>query len=173
MARFRGLRPDKGPEECTIDQVKSTLLKGYAERRDFTKTPEPRGYSGAQSSRSFVVQEHLARRHHFDLRLERDGVLKSWAIPKGLPEKLGDRRLAVQTEDHPLEYGSFEGVIPRGQYGSGMVNIWDRGFHTPILWSDEKIEFLAAGRRLSGRYVLVRMKKATEEKDWLLMKAGE
>ena len=173
MARFRGLRPDKGPEECTIDQVKPTLLKGYAERRDFTKTPEPRGYSGAQSSRSFVVQEHLARRHHFDLRLERDGVLKSWAIPKGLPEKLGDRRLAVQTEDHPLEYGSFEGVIPRGQYGAGVVNIWDRGFHTPILWSDEKIEFLAAGRRLSGRYVLVRMKKATEEKDWLLMKAGE
>jgi DNA ligase D-like protein (predicted ligase)/DNA ligase D-like protein (predicted 3'-phosphoesterase) len=173
MARFRALRPDKGPEECTIDQVKPTLLKGYAERRDFAKTPEPRGYSGVQGSGSFVVQEHLARRHHLDLRLERDGVLKSWAIPRGLPEKPGTRRLAVQTEDHPIEYRSFEGVIPKGQYGAGAVNIWDRGLHTPILWSDEKIEFLVAGGKLSGRYVLVRMKKAAKEKDWLLMKVGE
>jgi DNA ligase D-like protein (predicted ligase)/DNA ligase D-like protein (predicted 3'-phosphoesterase) len=173
MPRFRGLRPDKGPEECTIDQVKPTLLKEYAERRDFTTTPEPRGHSGMQDSGTFVVQEHLSRRRHFDLRLERDGVLKSWAIPLGLPEKPGVRRLAVQTEDHPIEYRSFEGVIPRGQYGAGTVNIWDRGLHTPLLWSNDKIEFLVAGKKLSGRYVLVRMKKAAEEKDWLLMKVGE
>jgi DNA ligase D-like protein (predicted 3'-phosphoesterase) len=106
------------------------------------------------------------------LRLERDGVLKSWAVPKGIPEESGVKRLAVQTEDHPLEYGGFEGEIPRGQYGAGTVRIWDRGIYEDKLWEAGKIEFILHGERLSGRYVLVRLKRGGE-KNWLLLKARE
>jgi len=119
-----------------------------------------------------VVQEHHARRLHYDLRLERDGVLKSWAVPKGPPETSGDRRLAVQVEDHPLEYGKFEGTIPEGQYGAGTVKIWDKGLYESIAWGENKIEFIIKGEKLEGRYVLVKFKKAGE-KNWLLFKADD
>ncbi len=115
-----------------------------------------------------MVQKHAATRLHYDLRLERDGVLVSWAVPKGIPEP-GDRRLAIKTEDHPLEYGGFEGTIPRGQYGAGSVEIWDRGFYVPVKWTDEKIELVIAGDRVKGRYELVRFEKAGEN-EWLLFK---
>lgn len=168
---FRRLRNDKNPLECTIDQIRPAL-KDYTSKRDFTTTPEPAGSGKKEVGKSFVVHEHHARRLHFDLRLEKDGVLKSWAVPKGPPEKSGERRLAVQVEDHPLEYGKFEGTIPEGQYGAGTVKIWDRGFYEPLVWKDDKIEFIIKGEKMEGRYVLVKFKKA-EKNNWLFFKAGD
>jgi DNA ligase D-like protein (predicted 3'-phosphoesterase) len=172
MARFRGLRVDKKPSECTVDQVKPAGLEQYAAKRDFAVTSEPMGVVKSSEGRVFVVQEHHARRLHFDFRLERAGVLKSWAVPKGMPETEGDRRLAVETEDHPLDYASFEGVIPKGQYGAGTVKIWDRGGYEMKLWEEDKIEVSLNGQRLRGRYVLVRFKKAGD-KQWVLLKAKD
>jgi bifunctional non-homologous end joining protein LigD len=120
----------------------------------------------------YVVQEHHARRLHYDLRLEKEGVLKSWAIPKGLPEVPGDKRLAIQVEDHPLEYRGFEGEIPKGEYGAGTVKIWDKGAYEPVIWNDDMIEILIKGNRIQGRYVLKRFKKAGKNQ-WLILKVRE
>jgi len=120
----------------------------------------------------YVVQEHHARRLHYDLRLEKEGVLKSWAIPKGLPEVPGDKRLAIQVEDHPLEYRGFEGEIPKGEYGAGTVKIWDKGSYEPVIWNDDMIEILIKGNRIQGRYVLTRFKKAGKNQ-WLILKVRE
>jgi len=106
----------------------------------------------------FVVQEHFARSHHYDFRLEHEGVLKSWAVPKGLPEESGVKRLAVQVDDHALEYGDFEGEIPEGEYGAGKVSIWDRGTFTVTEWGGGAIVVELAGRKLNGSYCLVRLK---------------
>ncbi len=104
---------------------------------------------------TFVIQEHHARRLHWDFRLERGGVLVSWALPKGLPEDPTGNRLAIRTEDHPLEYASFEGEIPPGQYGAGTVRIWDRGTYETEKWTDDEIKVIVHGSRVSGRYVLI------------------
>jgi bifunctional non-homologous end joining protein LigD len=125
--RFQGLRTEKTPALCSYSQVKPLKLEEYYAKRDFSKTPEPMGEEAVPQGNSFVIQEHHARRTHWDLRLERDGVLRSWAVPKGAPMGTNERRLAVETENHPLEYGGFEGVIPKGQYGAGTVEIWDKG----------------------------------------------
>ncbi|MDD1711170.1 MAG: ATP-dependent DNA ligase, partial [Methanoregulaceae archaeon] len=98
--------------------------------------------------------------------------LRSWAVPKGIPEKPGVRHLAVETEDHPLEYATFEGTIPEGEYGAGAVKIWDSGVFEPLIWEKDKIEIVVRGDRLAGRYVLVRFRRAGE-KDWLLFRAKE
>jgi DNA ligase D-like protein (predicted ligase)/DNA ligase D-like protein (predicted 3'-phosphoesterase) len=173
MPRFRGLRTDKPPEESTIDQLEDKGLEEYQGKRDFKKTSEPKGGNmGKGIEKSFVVHEHHARRLHYDLRLEREGVLKSWAVPKGPPQEPGEKRLAVQVEDHPLEYGSFEGTIPKGEYGAGTVTIWDKGFYEPMHWGDDKIEVLMKGKRLDGRYELVRFKKAGEN-EWLFFRAKD
>ncbi|PWB56173.1 MAG: hypothetical protein C3F06_01390 [Candidatus Methanoperedenaceae archaeon] len=168
---FQRIREDKDPLECTIDQIRPAL-SDYTDMRDFSKTPEPVALVEKNTGGSFVVQEHHARRLHYDLRLEKDGVLKSWAVPKGIPDISGERRLAVKVEDHPLEYGKFEGMIPEGQYGAGTVKIWDRGLYEPIVWTQNKIEFIAKGEKMEGRYVLVKFKKAGE-KNWLLFKGGD
>ena len=147
-------------------------LQPYVSRRDFAVTPEPSGTVSNEEGRTFVVQEHHARRLHYDLRLEKNGVLKSWAVPKGIPEQPGEKRLAVETEDHPLEYRSFEGTIPEGQYGAGTVKIFDSGTYEMNVWSDNMVEFTLQGHRLRGRYVLARFKKAGE-KQWLVLKAKE
>lgn len=168
---FQRIREDKDPLECTIDQIRPAL-SDYTAMRDFSKTPEPVALVEKNMGGSFVVQEHHARRLHYDLRLEKDGVLKSWAVPKGIPEISGERRLAVKVEDHPLEYGKFEGMIPEGQYGAGTVKIWDSGLYEPIVWTENKIEFIAKGEKMEGRYVLVKFKKAGE-KNWLLFKGGD
>jgi len=172
MARFRGLRVDKKPSECSIDQIKQIGLREYIARRDFAATPEPIGGETRGAGRVFVVHEHHARRLHYDLRLEKDGVLKSWAVPKGIPEHAGERRLAVETENHPLDYVGFEGIIPRGQYGAGIVKILDKGEYDLKAWENDKIEFSLRGEKLHGRYVLAKFKKAGE-KQWLLLKARE
>ncbi|PKL64665.1 MAG: ATP-dependent DNA ligase [Methanomicrobiales archaeon HGW-Methanomicrobiales-3] len=120
----------------------------------------------------FVLHDHAAKHHHFDLRLERDGVLKSWAVPKGLPEVPGERRLAIAVEDHELSYITFEGTIPEGEYGAGTVSIADHGTYEALVWGDDRIEVVFHGSRFTGKYVLVRFKKAGE-KEWLVMKAKE
>ncbi len=162
-------------------------LAEYNRKRNFEKTPEPKGSvesKGAaaparapESGLSFVVQHHLARRDHYDLRLEWDGVLKSWAVPKGPSYNPRDKRLAVQVEDHPLEYGSFEGTIPQGEYGGGVVMLWDGGVWEPQSDAAEGLQsgmlkFVLKGRRLYGKWALVRLKgKAGESRDnWLLLK---
>jgi len=159
-----------------------TLTK-YIRKRDFKKTPEPKGKVLRPSKKlSFVVQRHDASHLHYDFRLELDGVLKSWAIPKGPSLNPGDKRLAVQVEDHPLSYGKFEGVIPKGNYGAGTVEIWDNGTYTPD--QDKSTNPIATlrkglqsgslkitlhGKKLKGSFALVRLKDG-KEKNWLLIK---
>jgi len=148
-------------------------LERYHSKRDFEKTPEPAAKRGASTGHSFVIQEHHARSHHFDFRLEMDGVLVSWAVPKGIPDEPSAKRLAVHVEDHPLDYGSFEGVIPKGNYGAGTVAIWDRGQWNPLdkdwrkAFQDGKLKFALKGERIEGIYLLARM---GEEPNWLLRK---
>ncbi|MDP2797237.1 MAG: DNA polymerase ligase N-terminal domain-containing protein [Methanoregula sp.] len=120
----------------------------------------------------FVLHEHFASHHHFDFRLERDGVLKSWAVPKGLPEKPGERRLAIAVEDHPLDYIGFQGTIPEGQYGAGEVKIKDTGSYELLIWRDDRIEVLLHGQDFSGKYVFIRFKKAGD-KEWLVLRAKD
>ncbi len=120
----------------------------------------------------FVIQKHHARTLHYDFRLERDGVYRSWAVPKGLPESVGVRRLAVQVPDHPIAWGSFEGTIPEGQYGAGTVEIWDDGTYEPLRWTDEAIDFVLHGRRLRGAYSLVRFARKGP-RDWLLFRRND
>jgi bifunctional non-homologous end joining protein LigD len=172
MPRFGGLRKDKSPSECGIYQLFNSELNTYEAKRDFTITPEPTGKTKPSGKRIFVIQEHHARRLHYDLRLENGGVLKSWAVPKGIPESTEEKRLAVQTEDHPVEYAKFEGIIPEGQYGAGTVKIWDTGTFEQKVWEENKIEFTLDGRKLKGRYILVRLKRAGE-KSWLLLKGRQ
>jgi bifunctional non-homologous end joining protein LigD len=172
MPRFRGLRRDKSPSECTLDQLSQDELSQYVAKRDFAVTPEPAGRRKTVEKRIFVVQEHHSRRLHYDLRLESGGVLKSWAVPKGMPESTDQKRLAVQTEDHPIEYAKFEGTIPKGQYGAGTVKIWDQGSFEPKVWDADMVEFTLNGQKLNGRFVLVRLKRAGE-KSWLLLKGRE
>ena len=172
MPRFRGLRNDKSPSECTLQQLSEGKLTEYTAKRDFAVTPEPAGKTKTSDGGIFVIQEHHSRRLHYDLRLEKEGVLKSWAVPKGIPETPEEKRLAVEVEDHPMAYAKFEGTIPAGQYGAGTVTIWDHGTFEPKVWDEKMVEFTLHGQRLKGRYVLVRLKRAGE-KSWLLLKGRE
>src|SRR5690242_16907231 len=140
-------------------------LAEYEAKRHFDETPEPKPVVANSAGNSFVVQEHHASTRHFDFRLEMDGVLKSWAVPKGPPEEPRVRRLAVHVEDHPVAYGDFEGVIPSG-YGAGTVKIWDRGTFELESRNPAKLVFHLHGERLNGRYTLLK----TGGKNWLLMK---
>jgi bifunctional non-homologous end joining protein LigD len=135
-------------------------MSGYRARRERDRTPEPvpeQGPLPQGNDDTFVIQEHHARRLHWDFRLERGGVLVSWALPKGLPEDPSANRLAIRTEDHPLEYASFEGEIPPGQYGAGTVRIWDRGTYETEKWTDDEIKVVIHGSCISGRYVLIHL----------------
>ena len=144
-------------------------LDEYWRKRDFTQTPEPSGQVDDTGSSRFVVQRHQASRLHYDFRLELDGVLKSWAVPKGPPEESGVRRLAVEVEDHPIEYIDFAGVIPSG-YGAGTVEIWDHGTYTLLNRAEGKLLIELAGERLHGRYSLFRTGAG---RDWMLLKAKQ
>lgn len=135
-------------------------LDEYRAKRDPARTREPVPPPDAPlpegEDRTFVIQEHHARALHWDLRLERDGVLVSWAVPKGLPQVPGTNHLAVHTEDHPMEYATFEGDIPAGEYGGGQMAIWDRGTYETVKWSDREVQVVLHGERVQGRYVLFR-----------------
>jgi len=117
----------------------------------------------------FVVQEHFASTHHFDFRLEKDGVLKSWAVPKGMPAEHGQRRLALHTDGHDLSFAEFEGTIEEGEYGAGEIQIWDRGTYEPEEWGEERIVFTLHGNRLQGRYGLIRFRRKGQ-REWLIQK---
>jgi len=119
---------------------------------------------------TFVVHEHWASTHHFDFRLEMDGVLKSWAVPKGPPLNPGMKRLAIQVEDHAIEYGSFEGTIPEGEYGAGKVAIWDRGEYVLLEESPQGMRIHLQGKKLTGKYALVFFKEERGQRQWLLFK---
>lgn len=147
------------------------MLDEYKSKRDFQKTREPEGEERSGKDDIFVVQEHHASHLHYDFRLSMDGVLKSWAVPKGIPEVTKVRKLAVQTEDHPLDYADFEGSIPKGEYGAGEVKIWDKGVFQLKERSPDKLVFVLAGNRLKGAYALVRFKGSEKDtKNWLIMK---
>src|SRR5882762_3226529 len=154
-------------------------LQDYRAKRSFDVTSEPAGKTARRrsSTLAFVVQKHAARQLHYDFRLEYDGVLKSWAVPKGPSLDPSVKRMAVEVEDHPLDYADFEGEIPAGQYGAGSVIVWDRGDWLPQGDPDEglrkgKIEFELHGEKLTGRWNLVRLRKRAGERQtaWLLIK---
>jgi len=161
-------------------------LKPYRRKRDFRKTAEPKGRPPRRDARRpiFVVQKHRARTLHYDFRLEVDGVLKSWAVPKGPSMNPADKRLAVLVEDHPLDYADFEGVIPEGEYGAGAVLVWDRGTYgnlkeeagegAPVSMADAlragEIAVRLEGEKLRGGFALVRTRMGGNPKNWLLIK---
>jgi bifunctional non-homologous end joining protein LigD len=150
-------------------------LNEYQRKRDFKRSQEPAGEAAAvQAGHLYVMHKHAAKRLHFDLRLEQDGVLRSWALPKGPALERGGKRLAVQVEDHPLEYGSFEGSIPKGEYGAGTVMIWDAGLWQPDGRNDDdQIDFILSGSKLKGAWTLVRIRErgtGRKGKSWLLVK---
>lgn len=159
-------------------------LSEYRRKRDFTKTAEPKGGDARQAKKlAFVIQKHDARNLHYDLRLEHDGVMKSWAVPKGPSLDPSVKRLAMEVEDHPIEYNSFEGTIPKGEYGGGTVMLWDRGTYQYGGTDPDPIEglrrgyqkgdfkFVLNGKRLKGSWTLVRMRRNQSGKSqWLLIK---
>ena len=154
----------------------SDRLASFQAKRDFAKTPEPRGGEegapDAGGAPRFVIHEHSARRMHWDLRLEHDGVLVSWALPRGLPERPKVNHIAPHTEDHPLEYLDFEAEIPKGSYGAGTIRIWDRGTYDELKWEPRKVEVALHGERVEGRYALFAIGEG--ERDWMIhrMDAG-
>ena len=141
-------------------------LEEYRKKRNFRKTPEPGGGQVSAGGSRFVVHKHQASHLHYDFRLEMEGVLKSWAVPKAIPLELGVRRLAVEVEDHPIAYIDFAGKIPEGEYGAGTVEIWDQGEYKLDNKVTDRIEITLTGEKLSGSYVLIH----TDGKNWLLIK---
>jgi DNA ligase D-like protein (predicted 3'-phosphoesterase) len=165
--------------------TRKDTLDPYFKKRDFRRTPEPRGGEKRYSKQPiFVVQEHAARRLHYDFRLEVEGVLKSWAVPKGPSLDPREKRLAVPTEDHPLEYADFEGAIPEGEYGAGTVLVWDLGTYqnlkekngSPVSMAEAlqngHLTVWLEGKKLSGGYALTRFKEGKDE-SWLLVKMDD
>ncbi len=160
-------------------------LEDYNKKRNFKETSEPEGKEKESSKRlKFVIQRHAASRLHYDFRLEMDGVLKSWAVPKGPSLNPSDKRLAMMVEDHPFAYRTFEGSIPKGNYGAGEVEIWDEGTYEPIEKMKDKsddlvmraelhkqsLKFILHGKKLKGEFALVKIKNPKEDNAWLLIK---
>jgi bifunctional non-homologous end joining protein LigD len=162
-------------------------LKSYITKRNFKATPEPKGKTAKHSKAlSFVVQRHNASHLHYDFRLEMEGVLKSWAVPKGPSMNPHDKRLAMMVEDHPFEYRKFAGTIPEGNYGAGEVEIWDRGTYNPVVENGSTAEkellkeletgnlkFILNGKHLKGKFVLVKLKNIKQKNSWLLIKEND
>jgi bifunctional non-homologous end joining protein LigD len=164
----------------SASRLRQRSLEAYRKKRDFKRTPEPRGRVGGRKARalSFVIQEHAARSLHYDFRLELSGALVSWAIPKGPSLDPSVKRLAVHVEDHPLEYGGFEGVIPEAEYGAGTVLVWDRGTWIPRgdpneAYARGHLDFELKGRKLHGGWSLLRTpagRYGGRAESWLLVK---
>ena len=172
-------RPARKSKTSAKRRVSSSLSTYHAKRR-FTETPEPKGAKSRKAGWSYVIQKHAARRLHYDFRLELDGVLKSWAVTRGPSLNPKDKRLAVRTEDHPVDYGSFEGVIPPDNYGAGTVLLWDRGSWEPLGDPHQGLErgklvFRLHGERLRGEWALIRLRprKPERRESWLLIKATD
>lgn len=168
--------------------LKETSLKAYKTKRDFKQTQEPLGKTKkASGAMHFCIQKHNARRLHYDFRLEYKGVLLSWAVPKGLSLNPQDKRLAIKVEDHPLEYQYFEGVIPKGNYGAGTVEIWDHGSFTTPHASDRKgiehdlseglkqghLAVILQGEQLNGEFIMQKLKKDPDDNNWLIIKKAD
>src|SRR5438876_7442565 len=152
-------------------------LQEYRRKRRFAETPEPPPKVESKSGHRFVVQKHVASHLHYDFRLEMDGVLKSWAVPKGVPYALKERRLAMPTEDHPIAYLDFEGTIPQGEYGGGTVMVWDIGTYELIDgdYDKGKLHFFLNGKKLKGEWILVKGAPGTgdgRDNTWYLIKGG-
>jgi len=144
-------------------------LDEYNRKRDFGKTSEPKGEEkSSEQGNIFVIQKHQARNLHYDLRIELDGVLKSWAVPKEPSQKEGIKRLAIQTEDHPLDYAGFEGEIAKGEYGAGTVEIWDNGTYDLEEKKEDKLLFNLHGKKMKGNFALIRLKN--DPKNWLFFR---
>src|SRR5438309_3620980 len=155
-------------------------LSEYRAKRDFSRTPEPKGRGAKKEGWHYVIQKHAATRLHYDFRLELDGVLLSWAVTRGPSLVPGEKRLAIHVEDHPLDYGGFEGTIPKGQYGGGTVMLWDRGQWVPEgdpheMLKKGNLTFTLDGEKLKGRWHLVRMRPRPNERQeaWLLIKGDD
>ena len=165
--------PRRDPARPEQTPAAADSLATYRAKRSPDSSPEPVGTVGVVPGRLFVVHKHAASHLHFDLRMEMDGVLKSWAVPKGPSYDMADKRLAVRVEDHPMEYGDFEGIIPKGNYGAGGIIVWDRGEWVPLEdWREGlekgKLAFELKGYKLRGKWALVKSKRG--EKEWLLIK---
>ncbi len=172
-SRFPLGEGDGGSRVKAVAAHTKASLARYRGKRDFNQTVEPSGEVPVQPSQRgrFVIQKHAATRLHYDLRLELDGVFKSWAVTKGPSVDPADKRLAVEVEDHPLDYGDFEGTIPKGQYGGGTVQLWDRGYWSPVGPKTPEqglqkgdFKFTLDGNRLHGDWVLVRLKKRSHRR---------
>ncbi|WP_131098198.1 DNA polymerase ligase N-terminal domain-containing protein [Streptomonospora litoralis] len=182
----RSDKPGSRTSETTSSGGADSALSEYRRRRDFARTAEPEGAAGGREREEalFVIQHHVARREHYDLRLEVDGVLKSWAVPKGPSTDPRDKRLAVPTEDHPIDYADFEGSIAAGEYGGGTVLVWDTGTYVgttskqgrPMSMAEGlehgHVSFELHGEKLTGRYALNRFRSGGDgdEEAWLLVK---
>ncbi|MFA6423558.1 MAG: DNA polymerase ligase N-terminal domain-containing protein [Patescibacteria group bacterium] len=148
------------------------MLEEYKNKRKFNQTPEPSGKIDDKNSNRFVIQEHHATNLHWDFRLELDGILKSWAVPKNLPEKIGEKHLAVETEDHPVEYINFEGEIPEGNYGAGTVKIWDAGNYDMLEQKKDSLKFILHGKKLKSEYHMFKPNfKDSKGTEWLVIKS--
>lgn len=184
MTERKPTKRTKKPAKKTAARPGSRLAE-YRRKRDFSRTAEPRGGPRRNARRlAYVIQKHAASHLHFDLRLELDGVMKSWAVPKGPSLDPSVKRLAMQVEDHPIEYNSFEGTIPKGEYGGGTVMVWDRGTYTyggedegdPVDalrrgYAKGDFKVLLEGKRLKGSWVLVRTRRGDDRRpQWLLIK---
>ena len=146
-------------------------MKKYQKKRKFLDTPEPKGKIINKSNNRFVVQKHQASHLHYDFRLEKEGVLTSWAIPKEPPKILGIKRLAMQVEDHPVSYINFQGIIPKGNYGAGKVEIWDKGVYNLIINKKNELKITLKGKKLKGNYILVKPRgDQFGKKAWLFFK---
>jgi bifunctional non-homologous end joining protein LigD len=155
-------------------------LKLYNKKRHFSDTPEPKGREHKTSKRRFVIQEHHATRLHWDFRLEMEGVMKSWAVPKGPSMNPNDKHLAVMVEDHPIEYNEFQGEIPAGNYGAGEVRKWDHGTYTPVgstpieeQLESGKLTFTMHGKKLKGEFHMVQTRSTGDDRNWLLFKTRD
>jgi bifunctional non-homologous end joining protein LigD len=171
---FAGVFSLRGPP---VRKDNGVSLKEYVRKRNFGTTAEPKAKRAEVSKKQFVIQKHKATTLHYDFRLEMGGTLKSWAVPKGMPYKRGEKRLAVRVEDHPVAYADFEGIIPKGQYGGGTVMVWDRGTFEPLSKAPSreleqgKLHVVLHGEKLEGEWYLVRLREG--ENQWLLIKGGE
>ncbi|HHF7372843.1 DNA polymerase ligase N-terminal domain-containing protein [Legionella bozemanae] len=160
---------------------KNKQLKDYQQKRDFRKTKEPQGTTSKKKEHIFVIQKHDASHLHYDFRLQNDNVLISWAIPKGLSTAANKKRLAIRTEDHPLDYAKFEGIIPEGEYGAGTVMVWDFGHYELI--EDKKpmekalkegaLKFFLHGEKIKGGYAMARTQQKKDKEQWVIFKLDD